>query len=236
MKAGIAAYSLIIILTFAEALAAEIKWEVVPQQTKLQIAASLALKRVITNHPRWKLRKELNQWIETGHVVLNNQTKFFRASQAAVTTVRRPDDSYQLVLAFSPNWMLSPNISEQKRYLVIWHEYMHIRQIEEKRFPVEYFALENSADEMTAEEARCNFMGEIEAYESECILADEINARDVVDICRSYYTAHRRGLRRAYAELLLDLKPSFKPQRDLIRSLADESDNVYDKRIDCRQP
>ena len=89
------------------------------------------------------------------------------------------------VLVYPADDLLDPRTSKLHKQLVIYHEWIHIRQHREDRVP------------------EIRYEVEMEAYLAECVYAKEIGALDDAPICAPYFTGGEQALRKSLATLFL---------------------------------
>jgi hypothetical protein len=161
------------------------------EPARINTIASLELKRLIRSHPHEEIRGYLYRAIEEGTVWLNFQAELLipgTISSTALIDISGKGLTPTLVL--NPSELLDTRTSTRKKQLVIYHEYLHLRQLIEKRVPPETFLLRDKNKVMTFEEGKQLFHAELEAYLAECALATVIGAVSEIDLC----VAYSRGL------------------------------------------
>ena len=112
---------------------------VAQESDETNIRSQEALRVLVQTHPAEEVRTQLNQWILDGRVWLNFQRDAVNryGSIAAATYVNTPERGILLTLVVSPELLLDPQQSQAFRQLVIFHEYVHLRQQIQGTFPPE---------------------------------------------------------------------------------------------------
>ncbi len=158
-----------------------------PASARNWTEASLVLEKLVKTHPHEDVRVKLNRLVEDNVVFLNFQEGIGMGGEglATVTYVRTPTHGTVLTLSIGLSELYNKATSKVYKQLVIYHEYIHIDQQLEKRYPG--LAITRRADiPFTEKEIRLHFASEVEAYEGECKLAVKLDAAHEIDICQAY--------------------------------------------------
>lgn len=172
------------------------------EQTQTTATISLILKRLITSHPDPSISRDLHALIEKGGVYLNFQPEIFNGSGslATVMLVNTPTTGEVLTLSIDPVHLANPQQSDAYKQLVIYHEYQHIRQHREQRYPREMLMQVLRPDLLTERDIRLQLDAEVEAYEAEVLLAVKLGwQQHLPEFCQAYANGGRNGLYRLLA-------------------------------------
>ncbi len=182
--------------------------------------AQEALRVLIQTHPRIEISRDLNRLIEDEVVVLNFQDSLtgdlgLFASTMLLTT----EDGSFLTLSVSPTLLLDESRHERQQ-LVIYHEYIHLRQALDGTVPAWTFTPRGAAD-ITEEYLRYFLAAEMEAYEAECDFADEIRSEETLQLCVVRDHLGRQAMREAFAWTLIG-DENWREASDLVMRIARE--------------
>ena len=161
--------------------------------------AQEALRVLVQTHPHPDIRGDLNTLIESGQVYLNFQEHATGENSIASARFIRTPEGLILALVVSPRLLLDESRSLALKQLIVYHEYIHIRQQLSGSQPAWLatgFLIENISDE----QIRTYIDAEMEAYEAECRFAEQIEATDAFALCQVYSTHGVRALRNALAD------------------------------------
>lgn len=168
---------------------------------------SLVLKDLVQTHPRKEIREDLDRLIETGEVALNFEE--LARAQNSLATILLLDDSSTgretYVFNFSAERILDTSASKAFKQLVVFHEWIHLRQQIEQRAP-KWIA--RGMMPKDKEQVHALFEAEMEAYEAECRLAVELKHSKEFFLCVAY---ERGGSEKLRSELATQLavQPAF---------------------------
>lgn len=164
--------------------------------------AQEALRVLVTTHPAREIREDLNRLIIEERVMLNFQDILTKnAGNFASTTLLSSGDHTYLTLAVSPTMLLDGSTSHDLQQMIIYHEYIHIRQALDGTVPAWTFAPREAAG-ITEEYIRYFLAAETEAYEAECLFANEIHSDITLEFCVVYDQHGRQAMREAFAQEL----------------------------------
>ena len=181
--------------------------------------AQEALRLLVQSHPRVEIRRDLNELIEDEVVLLNFQDVLTADHGVFASTMLLPsEDGIILTLAISPTLLLDERESRELQQLVIYHEYIHIRQALDGTVPAWTFAPHGSED-ITEEYLRYFLAAEVEAYEAECAFADELHSEETLVLCVIRDQQGRQAMREAFA-LNLTTGPGWAGVADLVMRVA----------------
>jgi len=182
--------------------------------------AQEALRVLVQNHPAEEVRVRLNAWIMDGRVWLNFQRSALDRYDviAAAMYVHTPDRGNLLTLVVSPELLLDPTQNQSFKQLVIFHEYVHIRQQIQGTFPPAIL-MTSFEGRPSASFIRLWLQAEFEAYEEECQLAVRLNMSNAFEICRVFAESGRANLRRTVVATLANV-PAYADHSDLIRQVG----------------
>lgn len=186
------------------------------------------LKELVQGHPEPEISGELNHLVETGQVYLNLTGELrheLHGNVGRILYVNTPQVGVVLALSFSPHFLLDPNIPRQLKQLVIYHEWMHIKQQrsgDKEKYP-DTLAMQIVKGDDTTQTLRVWFEAEFEAYRAECVVAERHEWTQYLDLCISWSKNGDSGLRQAMARSYTALIPADNWKRDVIRTIADHT-------------
>lgn len=141
-------------------------------------------KHLIETHPRREIREDLfNLWTaKKVELTLSSDSKSILSlnkGAVASTTVSYSNDSgFQPIIIFKNSWINNPAIPDEFKYLIILHEYTHLKQLLSNRLPIQIFMPQPNNVVLSKEWVRLLFEAEVEAGLAECDLADQLNCCD----------------------------------------------------------
>lgn len=158
-----------------------------------------AIRDLIQTHPHPEIRGELSTLILNHEVGLNfdDLARDVGAMATVVYGKMEGSDKETIALNFSLDHLFDAKTSRAFKQLVIYHEWIHIKQQRSKRYP-DWLAKGRLPS--TPEEVRTFFEAESEAYVEECALAVALDQTDVLDVCSMYKQDGKRAMRKALAE------------------------------------
>jgi len=161
-----------------------------------------ALRVLVQTHPAPEISHDLNELVETRQVYLNLQDHVVGSDQniASARYINTPQGVH-LTLVVSPRLLLDPDISHEFKQLVIYHEYIHIRQQLTGSTP-SWLAIGVPPETLTDDEIRIFIDAEMEAYVAECRLAERIHAIQSFELCVIYGNGGLSAMRAAYSRIL----------------------------------
>jgi hypothetical protein len=183
--------------------------------------AQEALRVLVLSHPSPEISQDLNRLITNHQVYLNFQDHAVGNEQniAAARLIRTPQ-GLLLTLVISPSLLLDPDMSHEFKQLVVYHEYIHIRQQLNRTQPA-WLLIGLRPDAATDEHLRIFINAEMEAYEAECRLAEHIGATDAFELCRVYSELGVRAMRIAFTESLA-ASPTYRNDAARVRRIGRE--------------
>lgn len=188
--------------------------------------ASLVMKRLIETHPDHEVRTELFRRIDLqegpDRIFLNFQGEVAGSVEAVATalTVRTPDGDL-LTLSVNPALLLDPNESTEMKQLVIFHEWIHLKQqssSDQVRYP-RWLGYGYRTGTLTNEMVRIFYEAEMEAYLAECVLATRLGWSERMEICVPYARGGEPALRVYIANRFAAI-PQYAPFASIFHVLA----------------
>ncbi|MBU1032865.1 hypothetical protein KJ937_02970 [Patescibacteria group bacterium] len=147
------------------------------------------MKDLIQTHPHQEIRNDLNDLIIRGEIGLTfQQLKSAPNTQANVVYAQDPKNGERvLVLNYAIQDLLDSSLSRLYKQLVIYHEWIHIKQQREKRYP-EWLATIDRPVQYPADVVEILLKSEMEAYSAQCELAIKLDVFREFEFCRAYKT------------------------------------------------
>lgn len=186
--------------------------------------AQEALRILVQTHPHPDIRNDLNHLIESGEVWLNFQEDVLHDSRAvaAVMAISIPGrEGFTLTLSVRPSVLLDNSISLGYKQLVIYHEYIHVRQVREGRVSIAIF-IPTRPERVTEAFYREHVPSELEAYERECQLAGNLGIVDQLNLCQEYAQDGRAALQRIVIYNMQLQVAQYPRQLAALQQVADE--------------
>lgn len=156
------------------------------------------MKDLIQTHPHPEVRQRLNELILQGEIGLS-----FQQLQSAPNTVANVaysqsvrNGKMMLALNYVAEALLDPRDSKIHKQLIIYHEWIHIKQQRAGRAPGWMAGLDEPLPS-SEEIKRIRMATEMEAYTAECQLAVDLGATKEFDFCQVYAVRGSPGLRKA---------------------------------------
>lgn len=180
-----------------------------------------ALRTLVETHPRPEISRDLYRLVDRGEVALNFQDSLTsNAGNFASTILLSSGDRTYLTLAVSPTQLLNGSISHDLQQMIVYHEYIHIRQALDGTVPIWTF-IPREATDVTEEYLRYFLRAETEAYEAECLFANEIHSELTLTFCVVYNLYGRQATREAFARELTN-RPGWETLAELVMRVAHE--------------
>lgn len=182
----------------------------------------LVLKDLIQNHPHREIREDLYRLIDTQKVFVSFQDIGAKMqSVASVMYINTPTHGTALTLIIGRVEVLSSKITRRHKELVLYHEWIHLKQQLEQREP-KWLALKRLLNaSFTEEEISVFYKAEMEAYLAECKLAVSLNSQHELDFCDIYAKYGERALRENIA-MRYGSMPHFSQHTSLFMKLAQQ--------------
>lgn len=161
-----------------------------------------ALRQLFVTHPAEEIRKDFYERIAQGEVVVNFDKELMNNGRDIATlSLIELSGRYVPLLAVNEHDLLSNALPNEAKQLIIYHEYIHYRQLTEGRAPAHTFLLQREGENrLTTEEAVIVMRGEVEAYREECLLAEAQQWTRHVLVCQIFQQKGENGIREMLAE------------------------------------
>lgn len=146
------------------------------------------LRQLIIAHPSPEVYQDLNRLITNGDILLTYETLsetnvYGENAVASFALVSIDGGATMPVLIIDVASLMDQYTPKEFKQLVIYHEYQHYRQYMEGRYPERLFMAWTEDDTMTEAEAVGLYQSEVEAYELECSLANDLGWEEVFELC-----------------------------------------------------
>ncbi|MFA6428984.1 MAG: hypothetical protein WCV84_00610 [Patescibacteria group bacterium] len=179
----------------------------------------LEMEQVIRTHPSSELRTRLMEWLRVGRVQLNNESAHTDAlGMVAAVLYRETVRGPALTLAVSPVLFFGPQFTRARRQVMVYHEYIHLRQQIDGTIPATELR-GTMRDHLTDTGIRWKLRAEFEAYEEECRLGLTFMGPGYSELCRRYAAHGRRALRESVVELHA-LLPMYRGHQTRVRTIG----------------
>ena len=180
---------------------------------------SLYLKKIIETHPKKEIRQDLHAMIDTGTVFLNFESDIAAGGLATVFVIDI-NDQPKIVLNIDSNILMDPHISNSYRQLVLFHEFQHIKQILQKKYPIDSFRIKEGKNPIVSPSEIANlYHAELEAYTAECSFAKEIKVTGQIEICSVYSKKGITGLKSYLKKFLQETYKSSPKALKILKNL-----------------
>ncbi len=179
--------------------------QAIPNKTEAECMAEV--NRLVSSHPKQAIREGLSQLIAAGKVKFTfDSPEIKRLSTSTAFTMMRPDGD--VAIHTTRQYLFKEG--DTQKYLTLFHEYQHVKQILEKRY---MFLFGNQSPEklkaMSREQlkrmARDQFNSEFEGYWAECELDTELSLDNLS--CEAYRRHDIQGFKDYLAEFLATTRP-----------------------------
>lgn len=176
---------------------------------------------LLATHPRREVHALLSALLTSSAMLdVTPSRSGIGANAASIFCFNLPDSEIAYGLGASYVWALDPGMTDESRYLTLWHEYTHWKDYQEKKTQVIVCRRDRARDETFAA-AESLLRSELRAHLAECELATELGWDHPDGYCQRYQDLGPANFVRTVAGIYLERDPVLRSHANQLREITE---------------